>query len=144
MKNNICILILKGIQTDNLAELLCRLSGKFKILHRIEGNCLFKIKILHSLSHRKLDVYKRQLLRLLILLGPGHVVCVQAASDQTTVELKLSQGTRRYDYAYRVLDLVKMCIRDRYYPPRKGYNLYLPEVWKNRILQLASELPQLL
>ena len=31
---------------------------------------------------------------------------MQAASDQTTVELKLSQGTRRYDYAYRVLDLV--------------------------------------
>lgn len=46
------------------------------------------------------------LLLLLILLVPGHVVCVQAASDQTTVELKLSQGTRRYDYAYRVLDLV--------------------------------------
>ena len=37
---------------------------------------------------------------------PGHVVGVQAASDQTTVELKLSQGTRRYDYAYQVLDLV--------------------------------------
>lgn len=34
------------------------------------------------------------------------MVCVQAASDQTTVELKLSQGTRRYDYAYQVLDLV--------------------------------------
>lgn len=31
---------------------------------------------------------------------------MQAASDQTTVELKLSQGTRRYDYAYQVLDLV--------------------------------------
>ena len=46
------------------------------------------------------------LLLLLILLVPGHVVCVQAASDQTTVELKLSQGTRRYDYAYQVLDLV--------------------------------------
>ena len=56
MKNNICILILKGIQTDNLAELLCRLSGKFKILHRIEGNCLFKIKILHSISHRKFSL----------------------------------------------------------------------------------------
>ena len=34
------------------------------------------------------------------------MVRVQAASDQSTVELKLSQGIRRYDYAYQVLDLV--------------------------------------
>lgn len=31
---------------------------------------------------------------------------MQAASDQTAVQLKLSQGIRRYDYAYQVLDLV--------------------------------------
>lgn len=34
------------------------------------------------------------------------MVRVQAASDQTAVQLKLSQGIRRYDYAYQVLDLV--------------------------------------
>lgn len=34
------------------------------------------------------------------------MVRVQAASDQSMVELKLSQGIRRYDYAYQVLDLV--------------------------------------
>lgn len=46
------------------------------------------------------------LLLLLLLLAPVHMVRVQAASDQSTVELKLSQGIRRYDYAYQVLDLV--------------------------------------
>lgn len=46
------------------------------------------------------------LLLLLLLLAPGNIVRVQAASDQSTVELKLSQGIRRYDYAYQVLDLV--------------------------------------
>lgn len=46
------------------------------------------------------------LLLLLLLLAPVHMVHVQAASDQSTVELKLSQGIRRYDYAYQVLDLV--------------------------------------
>lgn len=46
------------------------------------------------------------LLLLLLLLAPFHMVRVQAASDQSTVELKLSQGIRRYDYAYQVLDLV--------------------------------------
>lgn len=43
---------------------------------------------------------------LLLLLAPGNIVRVQAASDQTAVQLKLSQGIRRYDYAYQVLDLV--------------------------------------
>ena len=46
------------------------------------------------------------LLLLLLLLAPGNIVRVQAASDQTAVQLKLSQGIRRYDYAYQVLDLV--------------------------------------
>lgn len=46
------------------------------------------------------------LLLLLLLLAPVHMVRVQAASDQSMVELKLSQGIRRYDYAYQVLDLV--------------------------------------
>ena len=46
------------------------------------------------------------LLLLLLLLAPGSTVRVQAASDQTAVQLKLSQGIRRYDYAYQVLDLV--------------------------------------
>lgn len=46
------------------------------------------------------------LLLLLLLLAPVHMVRVQAASDQSTVELKLSQGIRRYGYAYQVLDLV--------------------------------------
>lgn len=46
------------------------------------------------------------LLLLLLLLAPVHMVRVQAASDQTAVQLKLSQGIRRYDYAYQVLDLV--------------------------------------
>ena len=46
------------------------------------------------------------LLLLLLLLSPGSTVRVQAASDQTAVQLKLSQGIRRYDYAYQVLDLV--------------------------------------
>lgn len=40
------------------------------------------------------------LLLLLLLLAPVHMVRVQAASDQTAVQLKLSQGIRRYDYAY--------------------------------------------
>ena len=46
------------------------------------------------------------LLLLLLLLAPGNIVRVQAASDQTAVQLKLSQGIHRYDYAYQVLDLV--------------------------------------
>ena len=46
------------------------------------------------------------LLLLLLLLAPGNIVRVQAASDQTAVQLKLSQGIRRYDYAYQALDLV--------------------------------------
>ena len=46
------------------------------------------------------------LLLLLLLLAPASTVRVQAASDQTAVQLKLSQGIRRYDYAYQVLDLV--------------------------------------
>ena len=46
------------------------------------------------------------LLLLLLLLAPGSTVNVRAASDQTAVQLKLSQGIRRYDYAYQVLDLV--------------------------------------
>lgn len=46
------------------------------------------------------------LLLLLLLLAPGNIARVQAASDQTAVQLKLSQGIRRYDYAYQVLDLV--------------------------------------
>ena len=46
------------------------------------------------------------LLLLLLLLAPGNIVRVQAASDQTAAQLKLSQGIRRYDYAYQVLDLV--------------------------------------
>ena len=34
------------------------------------------------------------LLLLLLLLAPGNIVRVQAASDQTAVQLKLSQGIR--------------------------------------------------
>ncbi len=46
------------------------------------------------------------LLLLLFLLIPGHITNVHAASGQDPVELKLSEGIRRYDYAYQVLDLV--------------------------------------
>ena len=41
----------KPIQAYPLPESLGRFSGKFKIFHRIKGDRLFKIKILHSVLH---------------------------------------------------------------------------------------------
>ena len=51
MENNICILILKAIQTDHLSESLCSFSCKFKVFDRIKSNCLLKIQILHTIFH---------------------------------------------------------------------------------------------
>ena len=47
------------------------------------------------------------LLLLLLLLAPGNIVRVQAASDQTAVHLKLSQGIRRYARPHLFLVLTR-------------------------------------
>ena len=45
-------------------------------------------------------------LLLLLLLTPGQATKVQAATDNSLIDVKLAEGIRRYDYAYEVLNLV--------------------------------------
>ena len=71
-------LALKFFSETNVAALQCISKDKVDLLPDVQGTCLFLSIIIRSVSYTHLDVYKRQILHLTVIINAtAYVINVQ-------------------------------------------------------------------